>query len=69
MSQINGRCKQNSRALNTALLVVTSHTKLGDTGQKTGFWFEELAEPFWGFWDAGYGVSIASIKGCKGLAP
>ena len=49
----------------SALLVVTSHTELGDTGQKTGFWFEELATPFWGFYDAGYAVTIASIKGGK----
>lgn len=47
------------------LLVVTSHTELGNTGQKTGFWFEELATPFWGFYDAGYAVTIASIKGGK----
>jgi len=49
----------------SVLLVVTSHTELGDTGQKTGFWFEELATPFWGFYDAGYAVTIASIKGGK----
>jgi len=49
----------------SVLLVVTSHTELGNTGQKTGFWFEELATPFWGFYDAGYAVTIASIKGGK----
>ncbi|MCP4117960.1 MAG: nucleoside hydrolase [Desulfobacteraceae bacterium] len=57
--------KSNSRCLKSALLVVTSHTELDGTGLKTGFWFEELATPFWGFWDAGYDVSIASIKGGK----
>ncbi|MBI9092635.1 MAG: nucleoside hydrolase [Desulfobacterium sp.] len=55
----------NSRCLKSVLLVVTSHTELGNTGQKTGFWFEELATPFWGFFDAGYNVTIASIKGGK----
>ena len=54
MSHIHGK---------SALLVVTSHTEMGDSGQKTGFWFEELAVPFWGFYDAGFQVTIASIKG------
>ncbi|WP_242506683.1 nucleoside hydrolase [Vibrio vulnificus] len=46
-----------------ALLVVTSHTDLDGAGKKTGFWFDELATPFWGFYDAGYEVTIASIRG------
>ncbi|MFO6424162.1 nucleoside hydrolase [Motilimonas sp. KMU-193] len=64
------RVKQdnNSRASKKALLVVTSHTELDDTGQKTGFWFDELATPFWGLYDAGYEVCIASIKGGKASA-
>lgn len=55
--------KNNSRNTKRALLVVTSHTELDGTGKKTGFWFNELATPFWGFYDAGYEVTIASIKG------
>ncbi|MCE0557399.1 nucleoside hydrolase [Motilimonas sp. E26] len=55
--------KNNSRQVKKALLVVTSHTDLDGTGDKTGFWFNELATPFWGFFDAGYEVTIASIKG------
>lgn len=27
------------------LIVLTSHDQLGDTGEKTGFWLEELAAP------------------------
>ncbi len=27
------------------LFVLTSHDKLGDTGEKTGFWIEEFAAP------------------------
>lgn len=27
------------------LMVLTSHDKLGDTGNKTGFWLEEFAAP------------------------
>ena len=29
------------------LFVVTSHNKLGDTGQKTGLWIEEFASPYY----------------------
>ena len=45
------------------LLVVTSHRELDGTGKKTGFWFNEMAAPFWGFYNAGYEVTIASIQG------
>lgn len=59
----NKEVVNNSRKVNKALLVVTSHTQLGDTGQKTGFWFNEMATPFWRFYNAGYEVTIASIQG------
>ena len=29
------------------LVVLTSHDKLGNTGEKTGFWLEELAAPYY----------------------
>lgn len=45
------------------VIVLTSHDRLGDTGRKTGFFFEELATPYWAFVDAGYTVEIASIAG------
>ncbi|NRA85650.1 MAG: type 1 glutamine amidotransferase domain-containing protein, partial [Gammaproteobacteria bacterium] len=35
------------------LMVLTSHADLGDTGNKTGFWVEEFATPFYAFKDAG----------------
>ena len=31
------------------LVVLTSHDQLGDTGEKTGFWLEELAAPYYVF--------------------
>jgi putative intracellular protease/amidase len=49
------------------LIVVTSHTALGDTGKPTGFWLEELAVPYLVFTRAGARVDIASPKG--GRAP
>ena len=45
------------------LVVLTSHDQLGDTGQKTGFWLEELAAPYYAFLDAGASITLASPKG------
>lgn len=45
------------------LMVLTSHDKLGDTGEKTGFWLEEFASPYYVFKDAGAEVVLASPKG------
>ena len=45
------------------LMVLTSHAKLGDTGEKTGFWLEELAAPYYVFKDAGAEITLASPKG------
>lgn len=45
------------------LIVLTSHERLGDTGEKTGFWLEELAAPYYVFKDSGYEVVLASPKG------
>ncbi|KJY92504.1 type 1 glutamine amidotransferase domain-containing protein [Pseudoalteromonas piscicida] len=45
------------------LMVLTSHAELGDTGEKTGFWIEEFAAPYYAFVDAGVEVTLASPKG------
>jgi putative intracellular protease/amidase len=45
------------------LFVVTSHSKLGNTGEKTGFWIEEFATPFYALTDKGYDVTVASPEG------
>jgi putative intracellular protease/amidase len=45
------------------LMVLTSHSELGDTGRKTGFWLEELAAPYYAFKDAGVEVVLASPLG------
>jgi len=47
------------------LIVATSHDKLGDSGEPTGCWVEELAAPYYVFKDAGAHVVIASLKGGK----
>ncbi len=45
------------------LIVLTSHDKLGDTGEKTGFWLEEFAAPYYVFKDAGTEITLASPLG------
>jgi putative intracellular protease/amidase len=45
------------------LIVLTSHDRLGDTGEKTGFWLEEFAAPFYLLKDAGATLTLASPAG------
>jgi putative intracellular protease/amidase len=45
------------------LMVLTSHDKLGNTGEKTGFWLEEFAAPYYVFKDAGAEITLASPLG------
>ncbi|MBU2867561.1 type 1 glutamine amidotransferase domain-containing protein [Pacificibacter marinus] len=45
------------------LMVLTSHDQLGDTGNKTGFWLEEFAAPYFVFRDAGAEITLTSPKG------
>ena len=49
--------------MNKILVVLTSHSQLGDTGHTTGFWLEELAAPYYVFKDAGAELTLASPKG------
>lgn len=49
------------------LVVLTSHSELGNTGHKTGFWVEEFAAPYYAFIDAGTVVTVATPNG--GQAP
>ena len=45
------------------LMVLTSHAELGNTGEKTGFWVEEFAAPYYVFQDAGAELTLASPAG------
>jgi len=45
------------------LIVLTSHDELGDTGEKTGFWLEEFASPYYHLKDAGAQVTLVSPSG------
>ena len=46
-----------------ALIVLTSHGQLGDTGKKTGFWLEEFAAPYYVLADTGAVLTLASPNG------
>lgn len=47
----------------SVLFILTSHDELGDTGNPTGFYIDEMAVPYWALTDAGHDVTIASVKG------
>lgn len=45
------------------LFVLTSHSQLGKTEEKTGFWIDEFATPYYVLADAGAKITIASPAG------
>ena len=45
------------------LIVLTSHSSLGNSSEKTGFWIEEFTTPYYVLADAGAEITIASPKG------
>jgi putative intracellular protease/amidase len=49
--------------LKKVLFVLTSHDELGNTGEKTGFWIEEFAAPYYELADKGVEITIASPNG------
>jgi putative intracellular protease/amidase len=49
------------------LMIVTSNSRMGDSGKATGLWAEELAVPYYALLDAGADVVLASPAG--GRAP
>lgn len=57
----------DSQATEKVLMVVTSCSTLGNTGEGTGFWLGELTHPYYVLTDQGFDVEIASIAG--GQAP
>lgn len=54
--------KQNKK-MKKVLFVVTSHDQLGNTGEKTGFWTEEFAAPYYALADKGIQIDIATPLG------
>ncbi len=58
-----------SNANQQVLFILTSQTTMGDSSQATGFWFEELATPWWVLNGAGFQTSIAAIGTTVGADP
>jgi putative intracellular protease/amidase len=55
--------KATKKGTKKVLFVVTSNDKLGNTGEKTGFWSEEFAAPYYELLDQGVEITIASPLG------
>lgn len=55
--------QKKNKKMKKVLFVLTSHSQLGNTGEKTGFWIEEFAAPYYSLIDNGYEVTIASPLG------
>jgi putative intracellular protease/amidase len=45
------------------LMVLTSHSRMGETEHKTGFWLEEFAAPYYVFKEAGFHITLCSPAG------
>ena len=56
-------CCKAKMAGKHVLFILTSHSELGDTGHKTGFWIEEFAAPYYALADKGVKITLASPKG------
>jgi putative intracellular protease/amidase len=54
---------QNKKNMKKVLFVVTSHDQLGNTGEKTGFWIEELVAPYYELADKGIHIDLATPLG------
>ncbi|WP_026933119.1 type 1 glutamine amidotransferase domain-containing protein [Christiangramia echinicola] len=72
LSTITASSQENKEIKNSknekdmkVLFVLTSHDELGNTGEKTGFWVEEFASPYYTLLDKGAKVTVATPKGGK----
>ena len=45
------------------LIVTTSHSVLGNSGYPTGVWLPEMTHPFSALQNAGFNITVASVKG------
>lgn len=50
-----------------ALIVVTGHNQLGDTGEETGWHLSEVSHVYWPLINAGFAVEFASPSGGEAL--
>lgn len=54
---------EKPKDMKKVVFVLTSHEDLGNTGEKTGFWIEEFAAPYYTLKDKGVEITLASPKG------
>ncbi|GGX05321.1 type 1 glutamine amidotransferase domain-containing protein [Aquimarina muelleri] len=54
---------EKTKDMKKVVFVLTSHEDLGNTGEKTGFWIEEFATPYYALKDKGIEITLASPKG------
>lgn len=54
---------KTAKKMKRVVFILTSHEDLGNTGQKTGFWIEEFAAPYYALKDKGVEITLASPKG------
>ncbi len=54
---------QQTTTLKKVLIVTTSHNVLGNSGYPTGVWLSEMTHPFSAMANAGFNITIASVKG------
>ncbi|QHI34715.1 General stress protein 18 [Kordia antarctica] len=55
--------QKTEKNMKKVLFVLTSHDQLGNTGEKTGFWIEEFAAPYYTLKDKNVLITLASPKG------
>lgn len=57
--------KRENKTMKKALIVVTSHNQLGNTGRATGYYLSEVTPPYFALAEAGVDVTFVSPKGGK----
>lgn len=63
MVGVNASAQQRNHLTKKVLFVVTSHSKLGNTGKSTGYYLSEVAHPWAVLTEEGYTVDFVSPKG------
>src|SRR5438132_9120807 len=54
---------QQTTTIKKVLIVTTSHNVLGNSGYPTGVWLPEMTHPFSAMANAGFNITIASVRG------
>src|SRR5574343_1466837 len=63
LNQATAQTLNSKKMSKKVLFVVTSHDKLGETGESTGYYLGEVTHPWAVLVDAGYEIDFVSPKG------